>query len=218
MIGGCSSVCLFNSLPSFAFSSQRVNYPDQIHAVEKNDISMAEDQQPWAEEQQFRCLFIWFRRVNEEVSDLAPTHCVPPWSWPGQKLTCIARDSPGQEVSGKFPAYLNLENLSCFWSPCEVVMLTSMSWPPSNVSNYKLPISFQPLMSTVWSVLWLWYFFLHFSDLNSCIALLSAIVLLPPTVAAQYVMQTLHHKVTTEKCPHIFTVYNALQTSIHLNL
>lgn len=186
MLAGCSSVCLFNSLPSFVFSSPKVNYPDQMHAVEKNDISMAEDQKPWAEEQQPHCLFIWFWHVNEDVSDLALTHCVPPWPWPRQKLTCIACDGPSQEVSGKFPAYLlNSENLSCFWSPCEVVMLTSMSWPPSNVSNYKLPISFQPLMSTVWSVLWLWYFFfLHFSDLNSCIALLSAIVLLPSTVVA----------------------------------
>lgn len=93
------------------------------------------------------------------------------------------------------------EILSCFWSPCEVVMLTSMSWPYSNVSNYKLPISFQPLMSTAWSVLWLWFFFffLHFSALNSCIALLCGTTLLPPKVAVQFVMQTLHHKETKNR-------------------
>lgn len=52
--------------------------------------------------------------------------------------------------------------LSCFWSPCEAVMLTSMSWPNSNVSNYKLPILFQPPMSTTWSVFWLWHVFFIF--------------------------------------------------------
>lgn len=92
--------------PFYAFSSQEVDYPKQMHTVKKNDNSVAEDQQPWAEEQQPRCLFIWFWHVNEDVSDLAPTHCVPPWPWPGRELACIARDGPSQEVSGKFPACL----------------------------------------------------------------------------------------------------------------
>lgn len=78
------------------------------------------------------------------------------------------------------------EILSCFWSPCEVVMLTSMSWPNSNVSNYKLPILFQPPMSTTWSIFWLWQFFFHFSVLNSCIALLCGITLLLPMVVVQW--------------------------------
>lgn len=80
--------------------------PRQMHTVEKNDNSVAEDQQPWAEEQQPCCLFIWFWHVNEDISGLAPTHFVPPWPWPGRELACIACDGPSQEVSGKFPACL----------------------------------------------------------------------------------------------------------------
>lgn len=94
------------SWPSYAFSSQKVDYPEQMHTVKKNDNSVAEDQQPWAEEQQPCCLFIWFWHVNEDISDLAPTHCVSPWPWPGRELACVARDGSSQEVSGKFPACL----------------------------------------------------------------------------------------------------------------
>jgi len=140
--------------PAYALSSQKVDYPKQMHTVKKNDNSVAEDQQPWAKEQQPHCLFIWFWHVNEDISDLAPTHCVPPWPWPGGELACIAHEGPSQEVSGKFPACLLNSKRSSAASEV-LVKLTSMSWPKSSVSNYELPILFQPPMSTTWSVFWL---------------------------------------------------------------
>lgn len=42
-------------------------------------------------------------------------------------------------------------------------------------------------------------FLLHFSVLNSCIALLCGITFLPPMVAAQFGMQILPHKETKNK-------------------
>lgn len=52
-------------------------------------------------------------------------------------------------------------------------------------------------------------FFLHFSVLHSCIALLCGITLLSSLIAVQFVMV---HKETTNKSPQILTVYNAFWT------